>query len=327
MKDQTTRELACSLIARGRTRKEVAEILSVSIRTIFRWQRAGNVKLARRGPRYGRWNLTAQHEQSIVKRCNGRAATTIKELVRFCEFILGVKVPNSTTYRVLMRAGLTHKKAVKRNTEYNEERARRFVREVIKPLLQHSPASIASTDEAGFHLNCAPTYGWAMRGKRAVITRPKVRGQKFSLLLCVRPTGFIDAILVERAVDSVIFRSFLERLPEGLSLIVDNASIHKATKSLTKKGLPTIKETAEARSITLEYALPYEPYINPVEYVFGLVKQHVNRMHPRISPLVHFTPVLEGGAFSGASGALATGGAGVGIIEWPEGIRGICSCL
>ena len=125
------------------------------------------------------------------------------------------------------------------------------------------------------------------KGARAVITRPMVRGQKFSLLLCVRPTGTVDSLLVEGATTSVIFRQFLETLPQGLTLILDNCSIHKATKSkLTKHGLPTIHETAERRSITLQYAVPYGPYLNPVEYVFQsirqrVIRQRVNKEQPR----------------------------------------------
>ena len=114
-----------------------------------------------------------------------------------------------------------------------------------------------------------------------MITRPMVRGQKFSLLLCVRPAGTIAALLVEGAVTGVIFRQFLSTLPEGLQLILDNCSIHKATKSLTKLGLPTVRETADSRSISLLYAVPYAPYLNPVEYVFQSVRQHVNAMQPR----------------------------------------------
>ena len=275
------RSLAFKLTAKGRTRKEVAEILEVSIRTIFRWLRGDNSKRVERAPRLGRRRLTSLQEASMIERCQSLPATSIKELVRYAVSTFEVHVSISTAARVLARAKITYKKAVKRNSEYNEDKGRQFVREIISPLLRTLPKAIASVDEAGFHLNCAPKYGWAKRGERAVITRPMVRGQKFSLLLCVQPTGTVGAILVEGAVTSAIFRNFLESLPQGLTLILDNCSIHKATKSLTKLGLPTIKETAVDRSITLQYAVPYAPYLNPVEYVFQSIRQHVNKVQPR----------------------------------------------
>ena len=281
MKSPCIRNLAFKLIAKGRTRKEVAEILEVNIRTIFRWLREGSRKRLERAPRLSRRRLTSLQEASMSERCQSLPATSIKELVRFTVSTFAIHVSISTAARILARAKFTYKKAVKRNSEYNEETGRQFVREIISPLLCGLPNAIASVDEAGFHLNCAPKYGWAKRGQRAVITRPMVRGMKFSLLLCVRPKGTVGAILVEGAVTSVIFRNFLESLPQGLTLILDNCSIHKATKSLTKIGLPTIKETAVNRSIALQYAVPYAPYLNPVEYVFQSIRQHVIKVQPR----------------------------------------------
>ena len=287
MKDQTTRNLAFSLFARGKTRKEVAEILEVSVRTISRWRAAGNIRIPKRGPRFGKRRLTLLQEGTLIAISEGRPATSFKELCNYAFNVFGICISLSTAARVLSRAAYTHKKAVKRNTEYSEERGRHFVRDILRPILMSSPSCIASIDEAGFHLNCAPKYGWAKKGARAVITRPMVRGQKFSLLLCVRPTGTIASLLVEGAITSVIFRQFLETLPQGLTLISDNCSIHKATKSLTKHGLPTIRETADSRSITLQYAVPYGPYLNPVEYMFQSIRQRVNKEQPRNASELH----------------------------------------
>lgn len=287
MKDQTIRDLAFSLFERGRTRKEVADILQVSTRTISRWRARGNVKLPKRGPRLGKRRLTVHQEQTMVAKCESNASTSMRELVTFSSVTFGVKISIATAARILDRAVFTHKKAVKRNTEYDEDKARRFVREIIRPTLERWPSRIASIDEAGFHLNCAPSYGWAKRGKRAVITRPMIRGQKFSLLLCVRPTGIIAGKLVEGAINGKIFRQFLQDLPQGLTLLIDNASIHKATDSLTVQGLPTVRQTAARRAIVLQYVPPYSPYLNPVEYVFGTIRRYVNRCQPRTPQALH----------------------------------------
>lgn len=45
-----------------------------------------------------------------------------------------------------------------------------------------------------------------------------------------------------RSVTSVIFNHFLEALPQALTLLLDKCSIHKATKSLTRIGLPESKK-------------------------------------------------------------------------------------
>lgn len=49
---------------------------------------------------------------------------------------------------------------------------------------------LASIDEASFHLNCCPTYGWSKKGRRAVFFfRPGSEGKRYSLLLCIPPTS------------------------------------------------------------------------------------------------------------------------------------------
>ena len=145
---------------KGRTRKEVAEILEVNIRTIFRWLREGSSKRLERVPRLARRRLTSLQEASIIERCQNLPATSIKELVQYTVSTFAIHVSISTAARILARAKFTYKlKAVKRNSEYNEEKGRQFVREIISPLPCGLPNAIASVDDAGFHLNCAPKYG------------------------------------------------------------------------------------------------------------------------------------------------------------------------
>ena len=181
-------------------------------------------------------------------------AVTQAGLVRHIRELYGVTASVATIMRVLKRAGITYKKAIKRNSEYDIERDLRFLTK-IKAIFSASPLTLASIDEASFHLNSAPRYAWARRGKRAVVTRPMIRGTRFSLLLCVCPTGVVDYTLVQVSVDSALFTLFLRTLRPGLTILLDNVSTHKATKSLSKKGLPSVLESAQSRSITLKYTV------------------------------------------------------------------------
>lgn len=60
----------------------------------------------------------------------------------------------------------------------------------------------------------------------------------------------------------------------------NNARIHHATKSLTTKGLDTIKDTAKNININMLYIPPYTPQLNPVELCFNSIKNNVNRQRP-----------------------------------------------
>ena len=99
----------------------------------------------------------------------------------------------------------------------------------------------------------------------------------YSLLLCVSPVGVLHWSLRSGTVDNVVFSDFLNRLPDGITLVLDNAKIHHATKSLIERDLPTVKQLAASKSITLKYTPPYAPHLNPVEFCFNTVRSELRK--------------------------------------------------
>ena len=146
-----------------------------------------------------------------------------------------------------------------------------------------NPQILASIDEASLHLNSAPQFAWAPRRERAVVTEPMIKGKYFSLLLCVCPGGVIDYTLVEGSINSAMSTLFVGSLRLGFTLPhwTEQCSVHKATKSFWKEGLPSVRESAEARSITLKYIVPYAPHLNPVEFSFITVRNFIIRRELR----------------------------------------------
>lgn len=57
---------------------------------------------------------------------------------------------------------------------------------------------------------------------------------------------------------------------------MDNASIHKATNTLVRQGLPSIPKTAELKAQNLVYLPPYSPQLNPVELCFNVLRTVIN---------------------------------------------------
>ena len=92
------------------------------------------------------------------------------------------------------------------------------------------------------------------------------------LILCVTPVGVVYWSIRSGTFDSEAFCEVLKNLPNGLNLMLDNARIHHATKCLIAKGLPTVAEIAESKSINLRYTPAYAPHLNPVDFAFNTVK-------------------------------------------------------
>lgn len=59
--------------------------------------------------------------------------------------------------------------------------------------------------------------------------------------------------------------------------MLDNARIHHASKCLSAKGLPTVKELAASKSISMKYIPAYAPHLNPVENNFNTVRTLLRR--------------------------------------------------
>jgi transposase len=62
---------------------------------------------------------------------------------------------------------------------------------------------------------------------------------------------------------------------------MDNLSAHKATKSCQKLGLTTIEELLGSKNIEIIFLPSYTPEINPVEKIFNIIRQYVEKGRPR----------------------------------------------
>ena len=94
--------------------------------------------------------------------------------------------------------------------------------------------TFASIDEMSVMLNSAPSYGYAPRGQRAVILQPSRRTVSRMLTLCISCSGVIHWDSREGAITGKVFSEILRKLPDGLTLLLDNSPVHHAKKSLAK---------------------------------------------------------------------------------------------
>ena len=129
--------------------------------------------------------------------------------------------------RTLKRNGITRKRGTRLNQRYKAGRGLQFLDDIRKTPM----SSVAALDEMSVMLNIAPSYGYVLRGKRAVISQPSRRTVSFMLTLCVCPDGIVDWALQSGSITAKSFSETLVALPEGLTLVFDNATVHRATKA------------------------------------------------------------------------------------------------
>lgn len=122
-------------------------------------------------------------------------------------------------------------------------------------------------------LDVAPSYGYAPRGQRAVISQPSRRTVSYMLTLCVCPVGILYWTLRSGSIDRR--RNIL---PGPLEVARrHHASARPGDEVLTRKGLPTVAEIAELKSISLKYIPAYAPHLNPVMFTINSMRNLLKR--------------------------------------------------
>ena len=263
---QSVRTLAMQHLENGATIASTAASVRVSRRTVQRWKKqAENCDKILRPERR---SLNQQQEEAVIKFVEQRPGIYMKHIVQFVSETFGIGISRDTASRIMRRNNITRKKGTRVNNRFRPDLGKQFLDEISST---YTPL-IASIDEMSIMLNSAPSHGYATRGKRAVIPQPSRRTVSYMLILSVCPVGVLHWTLRSGTINAEIFCNTLAKLPNGLTLILDNARIHHASKCLPEKGLPTVAELAESKSMDLKYTPPYAPHLNPVEFVFNTVR-------------------------------------------------------
>jgi transposase len=199
-----------------------------------------------------------------------------------------IQVGLSTVGRWLRLAGFTRKRVSYCNSEALLPRVQIKRRDFLARVKRGQGTgwkTFVNVDECSWNLHQTGSYAWSVKGTPAIITRPAARGQRFTLTLAVgvREQACVAWCLQQNSATGASFRDFLQTLPcpTGTVVVLDNARIHHATKSLTTQGLTTIAETAKDNDLELLYLPPYSPELAPVEMVFSTLRTFVRARAPR----------------------------------------------
>ena len=150
--------------------------------------------------------------------------------------------------------------------------------EFIAEMAAFDPAMILWLDETGCdRRNALRHYGYGIRGLPPQDHQLQLRGVRYSAIGILSMDGVQDVYITENIVNGDVFLDFLytQLLPilkpfngsnQNLIVVMDNASIHHIN--------------AAANAICgvgalVRFLPPYSPDLNPIEYVFGKVKQFV----------------------------------------------------
>jgi transposase len=121
--------------------------------------------------------------------------------------------------------------------------------------------------------------GRAPCGERVVEHAPHGHWHTTTMISAIRLTGVEAPMVINGAMDSLVFRGYIERmlaptLHAGDIVVMDNLSSHKTAG---------VREAVEAVDASLLYLPPYSPDFNPIEAMWSKVKQSLRSAAARNS--------------------------------------------
>ncbi len=285
------------MLKKGDTYLATSAAFSVGIATVNRiWRRYRETGATSMPPRGGgrRPKILAQDEAEFRKMVESMPDATYVELTVEWRKKSKTKVSRSAVVRKVLGLGFTRKKksieASEKLTSKNKSKRSRFLRSVRLV----NAEKLVFLDEAGFQAKLSRSHARAPRGKKAIISASTAFSKNFTMVGAVRLTGPVVMRGSEKTMTTKRFLSFLRhdlfpRLCPQDVVILDNLRAHRSKQ---------VRRLARSWNIRIIYLPPYSPEHNPIEQIWGWMK---NRIRYRIQRAIHCFRYAVAGAWRKAA--------------------------
>jgi transposase len=276
------RKQAIHLRQKGQSVEQIAAILDVNSRTVYRWwqlYRRGGVKsirIRRRGRPTGACRrLTVEQEKQIQRLIRDKQPDQMKlpfalwsriAVQQLIQQLWAMRMPIRTVGEYLKRWGFTPQKPFRRAYEQNPKLVKQWLEEQYPGIAQRAKqedAEIQWADETGL---CNGSYygrSYAPRGQTMAIRLP-ARPQRINLISTLTNQGKVRFMVYRDTMTAQTMIRFMRRLIKDVGrkvfLIVDNLRVHHS--KLVREWLEEHREQIE-----VFYLPSYSPELNPDEYL------------------------------------------------------------
>ena len=181
----------------------------------------------------------------------------------------------SSIYYVIKNNNLTYKKTHVITNPYSiveQKEQLKTVYNVIKHLNQNN---IVSIDEKSIVTSQNPSHGWAKKGKKCILynNSNKIINKLYTIVVATTNKKILNFATVDKGLKTDNFLKFIKKIhisdrENKYTYLIDNASIHR-----TKKFMDYVRKN----KLHVLYNVPYHSETNPIERVFSVLKNEINR--------------------------------------------------
>jgi transposase len=276
------RKQAIHLRQKGHRIEQIAAILDVNSRTVYRWwqlYRRGGVKsiriLKRGRPTGACRRLTVEQEKQVQRLIRDKQPDQMKlpfalwsriAVQQLIQQWWAMRMPIRTVGEYLKRWGFTPQKPLRRAYEQNPKRVKQWLEQQYPGVARRAKqedAEIQWADETGL---CNGSYygrSYAPCGKTPAIRLP-AKPQRINLISTVTNQGKVRFMVYRDTMKAQTLIRFMRRLIKDvgrkLFLIVDNLRVHHS--KLVREWLGDHRAQIE-----VFYLPSYSPELNPDEYL------------------------------------------------------------
>ena len=250
--------------------RKTSRVINVSIASLSRWlQRIDPLKRLT-APKTATDALVQLVKDLMTSRRCIYCTDVVKHL---CS--LGIHVSRQLVYTIVTkRLCLSFKRSRTRgfnpssNVHFD---MRNFIATFTKAFKERSLVSI---DETGFDQRVSPVYSYAPRSTPSILHWNTCTDRsRTSVVMAISQDGRTPFVYksLKGSFNGNRFAEFLQCLPfpRGSTILVDNARIHHTRE---------VKDVARQNGYTLLFTPAYSPEFNPIELVFGVMKQCFYRL-------------------------------------------------
>jgi transposase len=277
------RQKAIRLRKKGKTFREIGQLLDVHPDTVGRWYRSyetggtSAIAVQKRGPKNKPRRLTEQQEQQVMEMIRdqmpdqyklGFALWTRRAIAQLIKQQWGIDIPVRTLGDYLKRWGFTPQKPLKKAWEQNPSRVDAWLKEEYPEIQARAKAENAQIfwgDETGIQNNTQHGRSYAPAGQTPVQPLPAKR-VSLNMISAITNQGTVRFLLYESTMTAKVLKKFLRALiestPGKVFLILDNLRVHHA--KVVKRWL---ERKAVKRYLEVFFLPAYSPELDPDEYL------------------------------------------------------------
>jgi len=262
------------LLDEGMLPEVVAETLGIHVRTVGttrnQWMATGLTSLPDR-PRSGApRKLLAEHVERLLGWAKAEPLSASALLAKHKDSG-GPDVHLATVHATLKNSGFVWKRTRSSLKKSRDEATFRQAGVKIEELREQAAAGemvLAYVDEAGFAQPQPNRSAWTPRGERHLIEAK--RGMRLNVLAALLSSGELFSATYWQTTTAETFGGFIgllkEHVGKPLTVILDNASIHKA------KSIRPAIEFLKKQGVNLYFLPPYSPELNRIERFWHKMK-------------------------------------------------------